>query len=102
MLFDLNQRIDFLQSCLSAVELRFSYPGFAVEDLTLEIRSIDLVVVDQSNAADPCGRKIKRGGGAQSASADHQNGGGFELSLPIFPNTGDRKMPGVAESLFFA
>ena len=73
MQFDLDLRVDVAEP----VPRRFQFVAAdvlcSVKNLSLQIRKIDLIEIDNSNCPDAGCREIERGRGPESAGADAQN-----------------------------
>jgi hypothetical protein len=70
-----------------------------VEHLTLQIRNVHDVEVDESERADASGREVQGEWRTETARPDEQNAPGLELSLTIDPDIGKNEVPAVSEHL---
>src|SRR5579875_2552949 len=82
-------------------DARFRLPDVArrIEDLALQIRYVDRIVVDDPDAPDPGGGEIGEDRRAQAARADAQHPCRRQLTLPIEPDFGYEEMPAVAPQI---
>ena len=60
-----------------------------MDHLALQVREVDLVVVDDAERAHPGGGEVKGGGGAQPAGAEQQDLGLEQLLLALDADLGD-------------
>ena len=74
----------------------------AVQNLTVQVRKIDIVRIDQSNRADSGRREIKRSGGTESAGANAQNARRFQSTLSLDADLRENEMARIARELFGA
>lgn len=94
--FDVDERVHFAEAGGGAFELGFSDPGFAVEDLALEVGGIDGVVVDEADRADAGGGEVHGGGRAEGAGTDEEDGGVFQALLAFLSDVRDEDVAGIA------
>src|SRR5262249_60739330 len=78
------------------VELRRADVRRPVQNLSLKVRDVDIVEVDEPDAANAGRGEIQRRGRAQTSGADDQYGAARELRLPFFAEIRQREMAGVA------
>ncbi len=74
-------RIEAGERCLGTLHLRLPDRIGVVDDLALQVRQRDLVVIDDADRADARGGKILNERGAETTCADDQHAGGFQLLL---------------------
>ena len=60
--------------------------GRRVQDLALEVRGVDAVVVDDSDPSNACGREVQRSGRAQAARPDQKD---VRLEQALLPHDSD-------------
>ena len=72
-----------------------------VDDLALQIREIDRVVVDDAERADPGRGKIEQERRAEPARADHQHARRHQPRLPLLADLVENQVAGVALELRF-
>jgi len=72
MRLDADVRIDAAHRLGRRFDLGHAHPRRVVDDLALEIGEIDLVVVDQRDAADPGRGEIEQHRRTEPAGTDHQ------------------------------
>ena len=89
---DAQISIEVAESLPRRVELPLADGGFAVEDLSLEIRFVDGVEVDETETSDARRREIQRDRAAQAADADDQRRSALELLLTFFADLGKEKV----------
>ena len=70
-----------------------------MDDLALEVREVDLVVVDDAERADAGRGEVQRDGGSQAACAQQQDLGVEQLLLALEPDLGDEQVARVAVAL---
>jgi hypothetical protein len=70
-----------------------------VDDLPLEVRLVDGVVVDDAERADAGSGEVERRGGAEAAGADQEDARLEEPQLAFLADFGDEEMPAVAPPL---
>ena len=68
-----------------------------MEDLALEIGGVHHIGIDQAEPADSGGGQIERGGRAERAGADEQDGRVFQPQLPGLAHGGNEQVARVAE-----
>ena len=70
-----------------------------VDDLALQVREVDLVVVDDAERADAGGREVERGRRAEPAGAEQQHLRLQQLGLALEPDLRDQQVARVALAL---
>ena len=87
---------------VSSAESTFGHadPLGVVDHLALEVRQVDLVVVDDPERADAGGRQVQRRRRAEAAGAQQQHLGVEQLLLALDADLGDQQVAGVAVALF--
>ena len=73
-----------------------------VDHLALQVRLVDLVVVDQAERADAGCGQVQGGRGAQAAGADQQHLGVEQLELSLDADLGQEGVPRIAHPLLRA
>jgi hypothetical protein len=73
-----------------------------MEHLSLEIREIDDVAIDQSDCPDTGGSQVERGRRAKTAGADEQDLRLCNLLLPFSTDFGQKNVTAIAGYLFFS
>ena len=68
-----------------------------MQDLPLEIGGSDHIRIDEPQPTDARRRQIERGGRAERAAADKQDGSVFQAQLPGLADRGDEQMSRVTE-----
>src|SRR5439155_26693067 len=96
---DLGVRVQRLDRALRRIGLPLAERLRRVRDLALQVRRVDLVVVDDSEAADTGGGEIEARGRAEAARADQQDARLEQLQLPFDADLGDQDVPAVARAL---
>src|SRR5690606_6109408 len=75
MEIDCQMGVDLTEAVFRALQLRFSDPGFAMEDLALKVGNIDVIRIDQAETAHAGGGEVEGRRTTQPAGADHQHRG---------------------------
>ena len=70
-----------------------------VDDLALEVRIVDDVVVDDAERADACRGEIERRGRAEAAGADQEDARVEQAQLALLADLRDEEVAGVAAPL---
>jgi len=78
------------------LELRTPDVGRAVENLPVQVRDVDAIEVDQTDASDPRRREIQRGRTAETSGADDQDRGLCQFFLAFGSYLGELDLAGVA------
>ena len=99
---DAGRRIERRDRSRRALGLGRADPRGRVRDLALEIRKIDVVVIDDAERADTGGREIEQRRAAQPARADHQDARGEQLRLPLLADLVEDQMARIAQLLRLA
>src|SRR5262249_13793720 len=99
VLDDLHVGVERLDRRARALGLRRAEAVRRVEDLALEVRLVDDVVVDDPERADPRGGEVDRGRTAEAARADAEDLCAEELRLALLADLGDREVTKVAPAL---
>ena len=94
-------RIEGLDLFFSRQDLRTSHIGRMVQNLSLQVRKIDHVAVDQADSPDPSCRQVEGGWRAQTSGTDQQNFGLGNLLLSLAADFRQQNMPTVAGYLVF-
>ena len=74
------------------IDLRLAEPVGRVDDLALQVRLVDDVVVDDAERADACGGEVERRGRAEPAGADQQHARVEQLLLAGLADLGDQQV----------
>jgi hypothetical protein len=90
-LHDLHVGVQVGEGLLGAVDLRHADAVGAVEDLPLEVRSVDRVAVDQADRADARRREIERRRGAEAARAEQEHPRVEQLRLSLLAHLGEER-----------
>ena len=98
---DLNVGIEIRKPRAGGLALGLANIASAKSHLALKIREIHHVKIDKAQFPDTCSSKIQTERRAQTACADEQNLGIFQLELPLHANLGHDEMAAVAQNLFF-
>ena len=96
---DRDFRIDGGQALRRAVHLGLPDPAGRVDDLALQVRQVDYVVVDHAQRADPGRGEILEHRCAEAAGADRQHPGGEQRLLPFLADLVENDVAGVAFEL---
>jgi hypothetical protein len=99
VLDDLHVRVDLEDRRLGRVDLVRADVRGAVDDLPLQVRRVDDVVVDQADGADAGRGEVERQRRPEPAGADEQHLGGLQALLPLDPDVGDDEVAAVAGDL---
>ena len=90
VLDDRHERVDLRDgrggpenSALGAADV-----GLPVDDLALEVRLVDDVVVDDAERADSGGGEVEQRGAAESTGADDEHLGVLDRFCPVMPTSG--------------
>ncbi len=70
-----------------------------MQDLALQVREVDGVVVDHAQRADPGGGQIEQQRRAEPAGADHQHSGIEQFGLPLLADLRQDQVAGIAVDL---
>src|SRR2546421_99056 len=81
------------------VDLGGADPPGVVDDLALEVRLVDHVVVDEAHGADAGGGEVQARGRAQAARTDEQHLRLEQLLLPLFAHLVEHQMARVTRLL---
>ena len=92
--------IERQQGVARRVDLGAADVGGGVDDLSLQVAEVDLVVVDQDQVADAGRGEVHRHRRAQSAEADHQRRRREQPHLPGGVDLRQHDLPTVAQQLF--
>jgi hypothetical protein len=92
-------RVQSLERSLRRLCLRLAEPLGRVDDLALEVRLVDRVVVDDADRPDAGGSKVQAGGRAQSPGPDEEHAGIEQLLLPLLADLRDEEVAAVAPAL---
>src|SRR5690606_28684214 len=98
----LDVRIEAFERELRRLDLRHADAVLAVEDLSLQVRAVDDVVVDDPYRADAGRCEIIRDRRAEPAGADAQDLRVEQLRLPFLTDLGKEEMTAVALDLIGA
>ncbi len=88
------------ESSSSGLELRDADRIGVVQDLTLQIRELHHVVIDDPDAADSGGSQVERRRRSEPARAHEQHARCSQPSLSLEPDFGDADVAAVAGQLF--
>jgi hypothetical protein len=93
MLDHLDVGIQLLDREPSRFGLRHPDPLGGVNHLTLEVRLVDLVVVDEAECADARRGQVERRRRSEPAGADQQHPGVEQLELSLDADLGEKRVP---------
>jgi hypothetical protein len=93
---DLDEGVDPGDGLGGRLRLGPAHVGGAVDDLALQVRGVDGVVVDDADRAHACGGEVQQGGRAQPACPDDQDLGVLEPALPLDTDVGQQDVARVA------
>ena len=109
MMFEASRRVSYLTTstsglrslivCLGGVDLRHADAARRVDDLALEVRDVDDVVVDDPERADAGGGEVERGRRAEPAGAEQQDLRVEQLLLALGADLGQQQVAAVALAL---
>ena len=85
-----------VSACAGRLGLRHADAIRGVEDLPLQVRVVDDVLVDDADRADAGRGQVQAGGRAEAARADHQHLRGEQLQLARLAHLGDQDVAAVA------
>ncbi len=102
MLLDLYVGVEGGDRLLRRVHLRHADPVGRVDHLPLQVRQIDLVVVDDPQRADASGSQIQRRGRPQASGPQQQHLGVEQLLLALDSDLRQQQMSRVAFTLLGA
>jgi len=80
-------------------DLRHADVAGAVNDLTLQVRQVHHIIIDDADRADAGGRQIHRGRRSQTARADDQHSRGEQLLLSAYADLLQNQMPRISLQL---
>ena len=84
--------VERLDRALRRFGLRLAEALGRVDDLALEVRVVDDVVVDDPDRPDPCRGEIERRGRAEAAGSDQEDPRVEEAELPLLADLGDEEV----------
>ena len=99
VLLDLDVGVERRDRLLGRIDLRDADPLARVDHLALEVRQVDLVVVDDSERSDAGGGEIQRGRRSEAAGAEQEHLRVEQLLLALGPDLGQQQMARVALAL---
>src|SRR5713226_2266485 len=82
-----------------ALDLGGAYARGRMNDLALQVREVDRVVIDDAERADAGGGEVEQHRRAQPAGADDEHARGHELGLPLLADFVEDEVAGVALEL---
>src|SRR5688572_33425532 len=100
MRLDLDMRIDVAQTISCGFDLATTQIFRAVNDLTLQVRLLDDVEIDDPDPAHARGRQVHSQRRPESARTDHQHARGFQFSLPLHAYFRHDQVAAVTHDLF--
>src|SRR5687768_8120171 len=100
MRLDLDVRIDVAQTIAGRLDLPPAEVFRAVNDLTLKVRLLDDVEIDDADAADSRRGQIHAYRRAESARADHQHARRLHFSLSLHADFRHDQVTAVTHDLF--
>jgi len=96
---DVDVRVELCDVVAGGLDLRAADVVVAVDDLALEVREFDHVVVDDAEAADARGREVLDDGRAEAAGPHAEHGRVEQVRLSLRPDVVHDDVPGVAVEL---
>ena len=96
---DVDVGIQLFERLARGIRLALAQLGRRVQDLALEVRGVDAVVVDDSDPSNACGREVQRSGRAQAARPDQEDVRLEQALLPRDPDLRDQQVAAVARQL---
>src|SRR6266571_2431008 len=99
--FDLDVGIEIREARAGSLALGLANITGAKRDLTLEIREIHNIEINQTELAHARGRKIQAQRRTEPSRADEQHLGVFQSELPVHPNFRHDEMAAIAQNLLF-
>src|SRR2546423_6858710 len=94
--FEANVWIDVVQTVACRIQLRPANGARPVQDLTLQIGKIDVVVINEPYGADSRCRQVQRDGRSESTCPYQQHARRFQTALPILAYLWQQNVPAVA------
>ena len=94
-----DERIDLEDGVARGIGFRPADIGLPVDHLTLEIRFVNLIELDDADRSDPGCREVEQRRGTESTRADHQHLGVLQTLLPVDTEVGDDQVPAVSGDL---
>ena len=98
----LHVRVERVDRLLGGVDLRDADPLAGVDHLALQVREVDVVVVDDPERADAGGGEVQRGRRAEPAGAEQQHLRVEQLLLALDADLGQQQVARVALALLGA
>jgi hypothetical protein len=92
---DLDVRVEASDPLPRDLELRPPDVVAAVQDLSLQVRRVDVIEVDEGQLTDAGGGEVHGGRRSQAAGADEEHARGLEPPLAVLAEAGERQMPAV-------
>ena len=86
--------VEFRQCVRRRLGLGDADTRVGVEDLTVQIRPVNQVVIDDAEGADTRGGQVEKGGGSEATGTDCENTRVLESPLPEVPNFFKHEMTG--------
>ena len=99
VLHDVHVGVERLDRTLGRVDLRYADARRRVDDLALEVRDVDHVVVDDAERADARRREVERGRRAEPAGAEQQHLRVEQLALAVLADLRQEEVARVALAL---
>jgi hypothetical protein len=96
---DVDERVDGTDRIARAVDLGPADVVGPVDDLPLEVRELDVVVVHDPEGPHARRREVEQGGGAETARAHDEDPGVLEPALTVETEAGDDHVPRLAGQL---
>jgi hypothetical protein len=96
---DIDQRIDLGDGLLGGQGLRLPDVGLTVDDLTLQVRLVDGVELDDAEGSDAGRGEVEQSGTAKTTSPDDQDLRVLQPFLPLHAHIGDDQVTAVATDL---
>ena len=102
VLDDVDVRVDRGDRLLGGVDLGDADPVRRMDHLALQVREIDLVVVDDADRADPGGGQVERGGRTEPPGPQQEYLGVQQLLLALGTHLGEEQVARVPLTLLGA
>ena len=101
MQVNLNMGVEVFQPLLGSNQFGYAHIPGTEQYLTLKIRVVDDIEINQADPANPRGRQVHRYWCAQPPSPDHQDTGALQLFLAVQPDFRQDKVSAVTLVFLF-
>ena len=99
MLHDRHSAVELRREPRRGGNLGLAHPGFGVDDLPLQVRTLHHVVVDDTDDPDPGRAEVRDDGRPQTSGADDEDPCVTQRTLPRLAHTGQRQVARVTQAL---